>query len=723
MKKSIASAAVLGATLTSLGFALPASPASAADPNCSAGSPKLIETIPAVTHTESQYAKTITHPAQGEPMVSVKVQDAVAEVSHTDVEYVVKNWLGEVVKTRWAHKDSGRTVFYDWELWHRTGVTQRHVEVPARDAVWEDRANPDYVPASTETLYYNGKSGGTTDPAKAAWVRYTPTGWSQVVDTKTVTDAPESYLCDFVKPVATIAPQSSLVRPGHLFTVSATDDHQVAKTVGNVYGPTGLLDSNQTSGRSLGVTVPGADGDYYLKYNALDSVGNLSTTGQHRFTVDGTAPTVSDKGQPGAAQSKSFKLFDRNKIATASVNGVDFALTDAVWTDVNDLTPGRRGAVEGTNVLTVTDLAGNTTEVTFVLDTTGPTVTDKGQPGAAQSKSFKLFDRNKIATASVNGVDFALTDAVWTDVNDLTPGRRGAVEGTNVLTVTDLAGNTTEVTFVLDTTGPVVTEKDGSSATSRSYSLDDGALGSKVAGVRINGHDHPLSANRWSDVNGVIVGNYWGALAGENTLVAYDALGNETTLTFTLDAVQPVLPEEEPDTVAEEPTESTPEVPGPSTDTSTDTSTEGGQGGQVSDASANDAAGAQPDSAESTLGEEQAEESEQDGSGSGAVRPDADPADSGEGTTSEESTPEESTDEEVAAAASGGSAPSAKQTVTQGDELPVRDHSGPAPELVEASLAAAPTHEADGKQYALLGASLLALLLGASAALIRVVRR
>ncbi|WP_206056824.1 hypothetical protein, partial [Nocardioides sp. GY 10113] len=121
-------------------------------------------------------------------------------------------------------------------------------------------------------------------------------------------------------------------------------------------------------------------------------------------------------------------------------------------------------------------------------------------------------------------------------VNDITPGRFGAVEGTNTMEVHDVAGNVTTVTFVLDTTGPTITEKAGSSAAARSFSLDDLELGSGVAGVRINGVDFPLSANRWSDVNDLISGSFWGVRVGENTLVAYDALGNETTVTFFIEA-------------------------------------------------------------------------------------------------------------------------------------------------------------------------------------------
>ena len=51
-------------------------------------------------------------------------------------------------------------------------------------------------------------------------------------------------------------------------------------------------------------------------------------------------------------------------------------LTDNTWSDLNNLKPGRNGAVEGVNTITVQDVAGNTASLTITLDVTAPTVTD-----------------------------------------------------------------------------------------------------------------------------------------------------------------------------------------------------------------------------------------------------------------------------------------------------------------------------------------------------------
>ncbi|TQL68541.1 hypothetical protein FB381_2431 [Nocardioides albertanoniae] len=512
MKQHIVRIAALGLSTTAIiGAGSTFTAGYAATPECTAGSAQLIETIAAVTHTESRYAKTVpgTH------------HDAVThEVVAPDGYAYTQQTTGKV-----QFKDSS-----DWNPgkgWDRTPSLDKLVTIvdaPAYD-------DPDTV------LYYTGKPAGSTNVDDAAWVRYSPTGWPTKVETRTVTDAPETYVCDFVKPVTTLLNPEPLVRPGYVFELQTTDDHAVAKTVGNVYRDGKLFTSFQSPTGSLSVPANLPDGAYTLRYNGLDSVGNLASTSTYDFVVDGTGPTVTDKGTAGAAaQSKSFKLFDARRVDKVTINGVTKDLTNNNWSDVNDIRPGRYGAVEGKNVLIAYDEGGNASApVEFILDTTGPTITDKGTAGAAgRTKSFKLFDLRKVDKVTINGVTKDLTDGVWSDVNDIKPGRYGAVEGATTLVAFDALGNTSTVTFVLDTTGPVITEKDGSSETSRSFKLDDGALGSKVAGVRVNGTDFPLSVNRWSDANNLEIGNWWGVHAGENTLVAYDTLGNESTVTFTI---------------------------------------------------------------------------------------------------------------------------------------------------------------------------------------------
>ncbi|MGY2127559.1 hypothetical protein [Blastococcus sp. SYSU DS0617] len=180
-----------------------------------------------------------------------------------------------------------------------------------------------------------------------------------------------------------------------------------------------------------------------------------------------------------------------------------------------------------------------------IPDTTRPTITVKEGAGFTTRSgdvfgvvSFKLYDAGKIDKVEINGTVKDLSNNAWSDVNFVKPGVFGAVEGKNTIVVYDVAGNTETMTFTLDGTGPRVTVKEGARYTVEtrrgynriSFKLHDAA---KVDRVEINGTVKDLSNNAWSDVNFVKPGTF-GAVRGENTLVAYDVLGNATTITFTL---------------------------------------------------------------------------------------------------------------------------------------------------------------------------------------------
>lgn len=105
----------------------------------------------------------------------------------------------------------------------------------------------------------------------------------------------------------------------------------------------------------------------------------------------------------------------------------------------------------------------------------------------------------------------------------------------------DLAGNISETgafAFTIDATAPTLSVKEGDEFTAgadRVYDLvsfklyDLGAIDR----VSVNGTVKDLADNAWSDVNFVKPGVF-GAVQGENTLIAYDVAGNATTLVFTL---------------------------------------------------------------------------------------------------------------------------------------------------------------------------------------------
>lgn len=180
-------------------------------------------------------------------------------------------------------------------------------------------------------------------------------------------------------------------------------------------------------------------------------------------------------------------------------------------------------------------------------DTTAPTATIKPESVVSNNRygviGFKLYDAGKVDRVELNGVNKDLSNNVWSDLNGVKPGVFGAAEGKNVLKVYDVAGNVTTLEFTLDATGPSATIKVEGTVGSDgiyqkvSYKLNDPA---KVVKAIVNGVEKQLSPNIWSDLNNIVPGTF-GAVEGVNTLVLVDALGNQSTLTFTLDTTKPVI--------------------------------------------------------------------------------------------------------------------------------------------------------------------------------------
>ncbi|WP_418275242.1 glycosyl hydrolase family 95 catalytic domain-containing protein [Isoptericola jiangsuensis] len=188
-------------------------------------------------------------------------------------------------------------------------------------------------------------------------------------------------------PQDVVRPVVELVSPGSVgpfaelsVQVDATDDVGLERIVANVYQDGELVRSTQsavadgaTSGsHTAQVSLP--DGDYVVRFNAHDLAGNVSRTGSREFSVDGTAPRVTVKSGDrftvgaGPYEMVSFKLFDAGLVDRVEVNGAVKDLSDDRWSDVNFLTPGTFGAVQGENVLRVFDVAGNSSTVEFTLD-------------------------------------------------------------------------------------------------------------------------------------------------------------------------------------------------------------------------------------------------------------------------------------------------------------------------------------------------------------------
>lgn len=277
------------------------------------------------------------------------------------------------------------------------------------------------------------------------------------------------------------SPTSTSIAAGTDLVFSATDNVGLSKIVANVYktGVAGVFKPSQISlpgsvnGNLIVSTTGFTNGSYSVKYNATDTSSNVSSTHTFNFTVDNTLPVISVKGAawgniytPSSVGTGNvfkvvnFKLFDNDKVKTVTVNGVNKAITASQWSDVNNIQVGSVGGQYGNNTIHVYDQAGNESKYDFVLDNVGPTVSFKSSPDTIgvnpyQKVSFKLFDQYKVARAEVNGFSIELADNIWSDLNNIVPGgAMHGITGMNTVKVWDIAGNVTEVSFVLDVTAP-----------------------------------------------------------------------------------------------------------------------------------------------------------------------------------------------------------------------------------------------------------------------------
>lgn len=167
--------------------------------------------------------------------------------------------------------------------------------------------------------------------------------------------------------------------------VDATDAGGLQRIVANIYQGGVLVKSTQSAvadgavSGSHAAVVSLPDGEYSMKFNAQDLAGNISRTGSVSFAIDSTAPTVTVKsgeeftiGEGPPYEKVSFKLFDAGLVDRVEINGTVKDLTNAKWSDVNGVVPGRFGAVMGDNEMVVLDVAGNATTVAFTLVAPAP---------------------------------------------------------------------------------------------------------------------------------------------------------------------------------------------------------------------------------------------------------------------------------------------------------------------------------------------------------------
>lgn len=290
---------------------------------------------------------------------------------------------------------------------------------------------------------------------------------------------------DTVKPVASLSAPSTATFDSSTtgLVISATDDIGLAKVVANIYQDGALLVSTQSA-------AGGATSfDHTVDLAALRTVG-LLPLGDYSVKYN----AVDAAGNLSKTTTFAFTIVDKVKpIATL-------------------VTPTAASSTSGTIAIQVdaTDARGLNRVVANVYKDGTLVKSTQSAAGGATSATH---------TASVTLPDGSYS--IKYNASDLT----GNIASTGTFA------------FVIDTTKPTVTLKDGALPGLKSFKLYDAG---KIDKLTLNGVEKNLTDNAWSDLNNVKPGVF-GRVEGANTLVVYDVAGNTTTVEFVLDTIVPTV--------------------------------------------------------------------------------------------------------------------------------------------------------------------------------------
>ncbi|MGV3711730.1 hypothetical protein [Pseudolysinimonas sp.] len=172
-----------------------------------------------------------------------------------------------------------------------------------------------------------------------------------------------TFVFDHTGPTITVKPES-VGGPNYYSSLSLKlyDAYQIDYVTVNGYTKdltnNAWSDVNAITTGQYGIT----DGTPFTVV-AYDVLGNSSSA---TFTLDGTAPTATEKSR--TATSVSLKLFDKFQIDYVIINGVAKDLIDNQWSDANDITVGTFGIQPGIEFsVVVVDVAGNRATYWFTL--------------------------------------------------------------------------------------------------------------------------------------------------------------------------------------------------------------------------------------------------------------------------------------------------------------------------------------------------------------------
>ncbi len=199
-----------------------------------------------------------------------------------------------------------------------------------------------------------------------------------------------------------------------------------------------------------------------LEENVLTICNQANECIDYNFTLDFEAPTIYNKTDNSSIDglyfnsSVEFTVHDKVGLAHLEKNGIvrDLSKNNNTLT----YTVNNDGVVE----VLARDLAGNEATAKFTIDSNAPVISVKktfNDPDKTDNNFMDvklLLEDELIKSVNINGKEYnkhADKERVTIRFN---ANKKYAVNGENIIIVTDYAGNQTTYTFMLDTTAPVI---------------------------------------------------------------------------------------------------------------------------------------------------------------------------------------------------------------------------------------------------------------------------
>lgn len=434
-------------------------------------------------------------------------------------------------------------------------------------ATYEYREYSSYANAVSDTAYWtktlNAPQLSTTDTASATSKKlYWRVVAIDAVGNRSALSDIGTITIDRDKPVVTGSVEAEY-NPAN-FTITATDNFEVARVTGNLYdADTNVLLKGNSSTTDNPYTVnlnTLADGNYYVRYNAQDEAGNTSNTENFYFTVDQTKPVITVKDDfigdkaAGIFSQVSFKLHDAQMADKYTINTHEVDFTNNKWSDAN-FQNIKAHLVEGENTITLFDTAGNSNSYTFTYDSTKPTVVLREDQTIKPSGSYFLTGKTiRVQPQDVNRGKFFVNGVEYPQyfasgsfgINWIVANHPGVEKF--IITSQDRAGNMSgEYIVMVDRTAPTVTVKTGTGVNDGSLAgIDDWYRqisfklydkNGNLKQVELNGNIYNRGGT-WNDLNWLNI-NKSQLIQGENTVVVRDHEGNSRELKFNYDSVVP----------------------------------------------------------------------------------------------------------------------------------------------------------------------------------------